>query len=167
MTYSEFKRQYFNGKGADKLSCITVLTYTILHTIQKIEIEMQKNLTIHTTENEQFMLEKKFRALCEAWKLARSHIFCEGQYIQRQLLLHLIMYNCSGLEENLVQSDLNEDTKMSFLVPTMHGKGFLTCALVDHLVSLHNDVIKKSQEFVEITLKRYGFSSPSNISYSS
>ena len=57
----------------------------------------------------------------------------------------------------IMQKDLNEDTEMAVLVPTIHGKGFLTCALVDHLVSLHNDVIKKSREFVEITLERYDF----------
>ena len=60
-----------------------------------------------------------------------------------------------GLDEDLKQKDLNESTSMAFLIPRMQGDGLLTCALIHHLVCLHNSIIEKSRNFVKMTLQRY------------
>ena len=59
------------------------------------------------------------------------------------------------MKKEFIEKQLTEDIPMVFLIPTTHGEGVITTALVDYLVSIHNSLIQKARDFVKKSLDRY------------
>ena len=96
--------------------------------------------------NKGSQFQEKMNCLKKAWSLVKERLKDHGRKIIFKACVILCIYIVARIPVDLeVVRTLTWDdsTPLSYLIPTLTGHGVCTVALVDLLVSVHNDFVEK------------------------